>query len=399
VNTSQAAGRPVEPEFSKSMRLWTQEEEHMSLKLMAVDDSRTIRRIVTTYARDLDPEVEIFEAADGQECLDRCNEYIPDIIILDVNMPVMTGEECLQHLRTNDHTKDIAVVMLTTESEKQLVVRLLQLGVQQFIIKPFEKQEFIEKVGGVLSKIETQESGGPKTASTPEGPYILVVEDKENIVRTIQTAAQATHEVVVTPDAGQAMGHFKKRAPALVLANLAMEGTDAFDLFAQMRKVPERQEARFVGMCLKTANEVITRARGTGYIQILVKPFGPVEVTEVISAKSANSVETETQGDVFIVKCEGNSFASMISMILKAVDGAAEEGFMKLCFDLRSIPEASLSDVTIWGGIAEKTESLGMSATYTVPSLEIVDKLKGLVDTQSLEVMTDQDEALGKLAA
>lgn len=371
----------------------------MPLKLMTVDDSRTIRRIVTTYARDLDPEVEIIEAADGQECLDRCNENTPDIIILDVNMPVMTGEECLQHLRTNDHTKNIAVVMLTTESEKQLVVRLLQLGVQQFIIKPFEKQEFIDKVGGVLSRVGTQESGGQKAVSTPEGPYILVVEDKENIARTIQTAAQATHAVVVTTDAGLAMGHFKRRAPSLVLANLTLEGLDAFDLFAQMRKVPERQDTRFVGMCLKTAKEVIARTRGTGYIQILVKPFGPEEVNEVITPRSANSVATETRGDVFVVTCEGNSFAAMISMILKAVDGAAEEGFMKLCFDLRSIPEASLSDVSIWGGIAEKTESLGMKTTFVAPSLAIIDKLKGLVDTQSLRVTTDQDEAISQLAA
>ena len=57
--------------------------------------------------------------------------------------------------------------MLTTESEKQLVVRLLQLGVQQFIIKPFEKQEFITKVGGVLAKMAKKGQAGDKGAATP----------------------------------------------------------------------------------------------------------------------------------------------------------------------------------------------------------------------------------------
>ena len=141
----------------------------MPLKLMTVDDSRTIRRIVTTYAKDLAPDVEVIEAENGQECFDKCKENLPDIIILDVNMPVMTGEECLQRLRADEHTKPVAVVMLTTESEKQLVVRLLQLGVQQFIIKPFEKQEFITKVGGVLAKRAKKGQTAEAKVTTPEG--------------------------------------------------------------------------------------------------------------------------------------------------------------------------------------------------------------------------------------
>lgn len=371
----------------------------MPLKLMTVDDSRTIRRIVTTYAKDLAPDVQVIEAENGQECLDKCNDDLPDIIILDVNMPVMTGEDCLKNLRANEKTKEVAVVMLTTESEKQLVVRLLQLGVQQFIIKPFEKQEFVTKVGGVLAKMAKKAQTGDCAVATPEGKYVLVIEDKENITRTIQSAAEETHAVAITTDLSQALTHFKTNAPDLVLVNMTMENLDGFELLVQMRKIPDRQDVRYVGMCLKTAKEVIARARGTGYIDILLKPFTADDVKDVLSAKASNEVKVENEGEVAVIRCEGTSFGALIQMILKAVEGAAEDGYMKVCIDLSGLAENLLDDVSLWGGIAEKTNELGMTATYISPSNQVIDKLKGVLDTQSLEVFTDPSEALGKLAA
>ncbi|MCK4303699.1 MAG: response regulator [Candidatus Eisenbacteria sp.] len=370
----------------------------MSLKLMTVDDSRTIRRIVASYAKAMAPDVEVMEAANGQEALDKCKEKLPDIIILDVNMPVMTGEECLKRLREEEATKGIPVVMLTTESEKQLVVKLLQMGVQQFIIKPFEKEEFMKKVGGVVSKIEVGAPDGG-TTSTPQGKYVLVLEDKEKIKNTIAAAAKGVYEMVGTADMGQALAHFKTSAPQLVLANLSIEGVDAFELFVQMRKVPDRQGVRYVGMCLKTANDRISRARGTGYIEILAKPFTPDDVKSVLKSSGKAAVNAEANGDVYVIKAEGGKFQVVIPMILKAIDGAAEDGFMKILIDLSAIPEGDLDDVTLWGGVAEKIAGLGLSASYVSPSTQVIEKLKGLLDTQDLKVLTDADEAMRALAA
>jgi len=369
----------------------------MSLKLMTVDDSRTIRRIVATYAKELAPDVEIIEAANGQECVDKCKEAPPDIIILDVNMPVMTGEECLQALRASDKTKNIAVVMLTTESEKTLVVRLLQQGVQQFIIKPFEKQEFLTKVGGVLAKMPKHKAVG--ATKTPEGKYIIVLEDKEHIAAMLVETAKDRYEAVVTADTGEALSHLKKRAPQIVMANLALDKADAFEMFVQMRKVPDRQDVRYIGMCLKTASELIHRARGTGYIEVLTKPFTPDDVRGVLTSSTKGTVQVEIDKDVYIIRSVGGTFQSVLPIIMKSVDQAAEEGFLKVLIDLTNVAETELGDVTLWGTIAEKTNSLGMKASYMSPSTEVVRKLKGLVDTADLVVCTEQGEAMQALAA
>lgn len=372
----------------------------MAFKLMSVDDSRTIRRIVSSYAKDLAPEVEIIEAANGQEALDRCAESIPDLIILDVNMPVMNGEECLEKLRSQEETKNIPVVMLTTESEKSLVVKVLQLGVQQYIIKPFEKQEFLDKVGGVVAKLGPGVVGvEAKAIEAPSGDYMIVLEDKENITKMIAEAVTGTFSVIAVTDVTKAQSLFTQKAPKVVMANVAMSEADAFAMFVQMRKVAEREAVRYVGMCLKTANDLINRCRGTGYIEVITKPFTAADIKNAIISSTEELVTMEMKGDVYVIRSSPNNFRKQLPVILKEVDSAAEEGYFKVMFDLSAVPEAELNDLTLWGTIAEKTNGLGMKASYLSPSMDIVTKLKGLVDTQSLKVTTDQNEAMQALAA
>ncbi|MFC1571981.1 response regulator [Candidatus Eisenbacteria bacterium] len=374
----------------------------MPLKLMTVDDSRTIRRIVSTYAHELDPDVEIIEAANGQECLDKCRETVPDLIVLDINMPVMTGEECLKCLREREETESIPVVLLTTESEKQMVVRLLQLGVQQFIIKPFKQQEFLEKVGAVVKRLDLgSPSNDEDTGSTPtpEGDYILIMEDKENIVRTLTGVAEGQYEVVSTKSPAEAVRHFIKKPPVVVFANLAMAGVDVFGLLQQIWHAPGGESARYVGMCLKTATDVITRARTSGKIELLLKPFAADGVSVHLAPPSTASVETQVEDDICVITPVNGSFDTVCPMIVEAVEAAADDGFMKILVDLTGLPAAELADIALWGTIAERTEGLGLNATYLSPNKEVAAKLKDVLDTKDLVVLTNRGEALQALAA
>jgi hypothetical protein len=152
-------------------------------------------------------------------------------------------------------------------------------------------------------------------------------------------------------------------------------------------------------MCLKTATELIHRARGTGYIEVLPKPFTPEEVKGVLTLSSKGSIKTETSKDVYIIRSSGGTFQSLLPIIMKGIDQAAEDGFMKVLIDLTSLSESELGDISLWGTLAEKTQSLGMKASYMSPSPEVGRKLKGLVDTAELVVCTAQDDAIQALAA
>ena len=117
----------------------------MGPKILTVDDSKTIRMIVgrafKTFA------CEIHEAADGVEGLTVAQRERPDIILLDLTMPIMDGVEMLTRLKADQELRSIPVVMLTAESGRDNVLRIAKLGVRDYLIKPFKEELIIERVG------------------------------------------------------------------------------------------------------------------------------------------------------------------------------------------------------------------------------------------------------------
>jgi DNA-binding response OmpR family regulator len=75
---------------------------------------------------------------------------MPDLIILDITMPVMTGIEMLGKLKAESDLKDIPVIMLTAESGKENVMQIVKMGVKDYIVKPFKGEQLIERAKNIL---------------------------------------------------------------------------------------------------------------------------------------------------------------------------------------------------------------------------------------------------------
>ena len=88
----------------------------------------------------------IVAAYDGQEALDRIRQHLPDLVLLDLNMPVMNGYEVCQRLKADSITADIPVLMLTAWSEPEHRVRGLQLGAEDYLAKPFDYRELLARI-------------------------------------------------------------------------------------------------------------------------------------------------------------------------------------------------------------------------------------------------------------
>jgi two-component system cell cycle response regulator len=121
----------------------------MPTKILSVDDSKTIRMIVTRSFRAYD--CTILEAANGEEGLAVAAREKPDLIILDITMPVMDGVTMLGKLRENEALKGIPVIMLTAESSRENVAQLAKMGARDYLVKPFKEEQLLEKVGRVVS--------------------------------------------------------------------------------------------------------------------------------------------------------------------------------------------------------------------------------------------------------
>ena len=116
----------------------------MSIKILSVDDSKTIRMIVKRTFAPFDATV--LEACNGEEGLATAAAEKPDLIVLDITMPVMDGVTMLTKLKEDAALKGIPVIMLTAESGRENVAFIAKLGVRDYLVKPFKDEQLIEKV-------------------------------------------------------------------------------------------------------------------------------------------------------------------------------------------------------------------------------------------------------------
>lgn len=119
---------------------------------LIVDDSRTIRKVSREIVESLDFEVS--EAENGAVGLSECQIRMPDVILLDWNMPVMDGYSFLKELRKSTGGDIPKVVFCTTENDMGYITRALEAGADEYIMKPFDKEILATKFQelGLLSE-------------------------------------------------------------------------------------------------------------------------------------------------------------------------------------------------------------------------------------------------------
>jgi DNA-binding response OmpR family regulator len=154
--------------FRVALRRQSKEFNAMPIKVLSVDDSRAIRLIVTRALMPFDCTV--IEAANGEDGLAAVVCEKPDLILLDITMPVMDGVTMLAKLKENDEWKDIPVIMLTAESGRDNVLHICQLGVRDYLVKPFRVDHLIEKVTRAVRLAKRPPPGPGLTISTESCP-------------------------------------------------------------------------------------------------------------------------------------------------------------------------------------------------------------------------------------
>jgi two-component system, chemotaxis family, chemotaxis protein CheY len=115
------------------------------VKALVVDDSRAMRRIIAKLLVELG--FEVHEAASGLEALQLADKLEGlTLVLLDWNMPELDGRQVLERLRADERFADLAVMMVTTESEMEQVEVALNAGASEYLMKPFDRQALLEKL-------------------------------------------------------------------------------------------------------------------------------------------------------------------------------------------------------------------------------------------------------------
>lgn len=244
----------------------------MSVKVLSVDDSKAVRIIVKKAFKSYD--VDVVEATNGVEGLSAAAKEQPDIILLDVTMPVMDGIEMLSNLKGDPNLKNIPVIMLTAEAGRENVMKIAKLGIRDYVVKPFKEDGLIEKVSRVVEIVPKAVENRPKK-NAGDGLDILVVEDKPAIIKQMEKglSAHPTWKVHGMANATEAIDFVSKTLPDVVIMSVSLPDDGAVSFFRFMRSNDALKYVPAFGMAVKTAEEDIEKAQMSGITQIVTKPI------------------------------------------------------------------------------------------------------------------------------
>jgi len=115
------------------------------MKAIIIDDSRTMRVVLSKILKEVG--FEYFEAGDGQQAFEKLMETGPlDLALVDWNMPVMNGLEFIKAIRAVPGYKDMWIMMVTTETEMDNMVKAMVAGANEYVMKPFTKDLILGKL-------------------------------------------------------------------------------------------------------------------------------------------------------------------------------------------------------------------------------------------------------------
>ncbi|MCH2130131.1 MAG: response regulator [Pirellulaceae bacterium] len=117
-------------------------------KILIADDNQANVELLEAYLSNIDCEIAF--AVDGQDTLDKVASFGPDLILLDVMMPKLSGFEVCKQLKANEGTKNIIILMVTALNELGDIQRAVDAGTDDFLSKPVNKVELLKRVQNML---------------------------------------------------------------------------------------------------------------------------------------------------------------------------------------------------------------------------------------------------------
>ena len=231
--------------------------------VLVVDDEASIRRFLRHL---LEQEgYDVLEAATGSEAIMRCQRDKPDLILLDLRLPDMTGFEILSELKRAEDTQEVPVIILSIIQDREEGFRL---GASDYLTKPVDREKLLERIHRLIGH-----QGDLK---------VLVVEDDPSVQRALRAILEH-HSYEVTPvgSAEEALESLAESTPGLILLDLMLPGLSGNDFLKEIKLNPDWAN---IPVVVLTAADSSSRseARLLGAHSVVGKPFQEQELTGLI---------------------------------------------------------------------------------------------------------------------
>ena len=244
-------------------------------RIIVVDD---INYTLQAYKHRLKKYYQIFLAQTTQKLFELLDLFIPDLILLDINMPQIDGFEAIKLIKADSKYAHIPVIFCTSQKDKQVVYRGLSLGAVDFVFKPFTDSKIIESIENQLNP-EKRESHSPK---------ILAIDDNPSILKSIYYSLHNQFSVYTLTQPEKMEDVLVDLRPDLFLFDYKMPVLNGFDLIQILRKTLIFSNTPVIMITSEGTLDKILDAQCYGATDFIVKPFSDEILREKIAYHLVN---------------------------------------------------------------------------------------------------------------
>ncbi|HHO54023.1 MAG TPA: response regulator [Deltaproteobacteria bacterium] len=245
--------------------------------VLVVDDRREVRYLAQHFLEEAGAEVVL--AADGLTAINLASqrEQPFDIVLMDMQMPVMDGYEATRRLRASGFVRPI--LALTAHARPEERARILAAGCDDHLAKPVERVELLSRV---LRHLEGRVERGPTR--------VLVVDDSRDAAGMLsQLLDLAGYQVHVAHDGAEAMDKARSVSPRIVLMDLGLPDMSGYEVIAALKQDEALAHTAYVALSGRAGVEDLQRSRDAGFVEHLLKPADFDHLEHVLATLSAQS--------------------------------------------------------------------------------------------------------------
>jgi len=242
-------------------------------KIVYVDD---MNYSLISFKKGLGKFYEIYLGESAVHLYKILENITPDLIILDVNMPDVDGYEIIKELKASSQYSQIPVIFLTSNIDREDVVKGLSLGAADYVLKPFNADKIIESIENQLNPNKMKKN--KITAKRSGNHSVLVVDDIASMLRTIHHALHDKYEVFLLSKSEVVIDFLHNNRPDLILMDYLMPVLNGFELIPQIRALPEYKEVPIIIVTTEGTFRNVSEAMTLGASDFIVKPFDPKEL-------------------------------------------------------------------------------------------------------------------------
>lgn len=191
----------------------------MRKKVLIIEDEPELVRALEVRLKTHDYDV--ITALDGEDGLRKAKEEHPDLVILDIMLPRIEGYEVCRRLKSDESCKHIPIMMVTVKAQNKDKVKGLRMGADEYVVKPFEWDDLLEKVNSLVGSKAT----------------ILVTDDEPDLVKALTLRLESEgYSVVTASDGKESIEKVRESVPDLIILDVMMPGMDGFETCRRLRK-------------------------------------------------------------------------------------------------------------------------------------------------------------------